>query len=105
MTEKEKSAILGALELMTKAIEAEVPGSPIDSLPGTIPMPEIGPMFDSVKIFNRMTALPFTDMEVRQVVRDIDHAIKRETRMGGIADQTSQVLSLLRPLIPMILAL
>lgn len=103
MTTAEKKALLDAFSVAAKIVE----NTPTEenTFSSEITPPMIGPMFDNVGIADKLTALPFSNEEFTKAVEAMQDAIKNQNRMAGGVDALTHVLSGVRQLLPMLLAL
>ncbi len=106
MTTKEKDALLRAFDVMRETVvNTPVEGDGSTPWNPAITPPQIGPMYDNVSIHDRLTALPFSNEEFEAAVKDMDDAIKNQNRLAGALGTVTYVLSNVRQLLPMLLAI
>ena len=99
MTNREKNAIIGLLSVAKKLLESKAATNTSLNTVG------IGPMFDDIIISDKLKDLPFPKEEIIKALDKADAAIKFDSGMAGIVDRATEVLAILRGLLPVLLSL
>lgn len=102
MTNEQKQVLVASLKIAVKVAEAIEAKEAQDVLPT---LPPIGAAYSNINIAGRLVALPFDEEEVIDVMKQINNAIQNESRVAGLMDNVTDVLSTVRLMLPMLLAL
>ena len=99
MTNDEKVLMVKTLRMLADMVESKQVHP--DDEEG-FQLPEIGPMYSDLQISEGLRDLPFSEEEVAKTLKEVQEAIRTQTRLRSVVDRTSDVLVFVRQLIPLV---